>query len=224
MVRRGIKVSSVTKSTLRVGPRYQVCFGIYPIHFNQLKDWSRRRKTSGWTVNSSARAGDVALFYMQRPFTGIVATGEFAGPANKTTRGPWPGKFMAPVGSIKMLPCPIQLKDLKLEMSEWGWLKYPRRSTTVPAELEPKMTSLLQDFSAKPTARGSEMPHPRGIPAEIMEKVFKRDGGRCRNCGASTNIQFDHILPWSKGGTSLSVDNVQVLCISCNAKKSDRFV
>jgi len=203
---------------------YQVCFGFYPVHFNQLRDWSRRRLTDDWTVNSSAKSGDVALFYMQRPFTAIVATGTFAGPARQVSQGPWRGLYMAPVGKIKMLPCPIQRKDLMLELPEWGWLRYPRRSTTVPTKYSKAIRALLDEFSIRPPARGSDMPHPRGIPASTMEIVFKRDRGRCVKCGATTNIQFDHILPWSKGGTSLSAANIQLLCITCNSRKSDRFL
>jgi hypothetical protein len=34
--------------------------------------------------------------------------------------------------------------------------------------------------------------------------VWKRDKGSCVLCGSTKNLHFDHILPFSKGGTSLS--------------------
>lgn len=59
----------------------------------------------------------------------------------------------------------------------------------------------------------------RYIPAAIKARVRARDGGKCRNCGSTDGLQFDHIYPWSKGGTSKSADNIQLLCASCNLRK-----
>jgi 5-methylcytosine-specific restriction endonuclease McrA len=51
--------------------------------------------------------------------------------------------------------------------------------------------------------------------------VWKRDGGKCRICDANDELHFDHILPFSKGGTSLTVENVQLLCARHNIQKRD---
>jgi len=59
------------------------------------------------------------------------------------------------------------------------------------------------------------------IPREIKQLVFDRDNGRCVKCKSSQNLQFDHDFPYSLGGTSLSPDNIQILCIKCNTKKSN---
>lgn len=64
----------------------------------------------------------------------------------------------------------------------------------------------------------------RVIPSYVKQEVFIRDGGKCVMCGSSDNIHFDHILPYSKGGTSLSVDNVQILCARHNLSKSDKII
>ncbi len=63
----------------------------------------------------------------------------------------------------------------------------------------------------------------RKIPSHVMQEVFKRDHGRCRQCGATDNLHFDHILPWSKGGTSSIVENIQLLCARHNLKKGARL-
>ncbi len=63
----------------------------------------------------------------------------------------------------------------------------------------------------------------RIIPTAIKLAVWKRDGGRCVQCGATDELHFDHDLPWSKGGTSFSVDNVQLLCMRHNLKKSAKI-
>lgn len=65
--------------------------------------------------------------------------------------------------------------------------------------------------------------HSRVIPSAVKAEVWKRDNGKCVNCGSSTNLHFDHIIPYSKGGTSLSVKNIQILCINCNLAKRDKI-
>jgi transposase len=39
---------------------------------------------------------------------------------------------------------------------------------------------------------------------------------------ADEDIHFDHIIPWSKGGPT-EENNIQLLCGTCNRKKSDKF-
>jgi hypothetical protein len=64
----------------------------------------------------------------------------------------------------------------------------------------------------------------RIIPTAVKLAVWKRDGGRCVKCGATTELHFDHDLPWSKGGTSFSVENVQLLCMRHNLEKSAHII
>lgn len=67
------------------------------------------------------------------------------------------------------------------------------------------------------------MEHTRVIPSEVKRDVWKRDGGRCRACGAIDNLHFDHIIPFSRGGTSVRSENVQLLCARHNLEKRDRI-
>ncbi len=66
-------------------------------------------------------------------------------------------------------------------------------------------------------------PRSRVIPTEIKRIVWERDEGKCVLCGASDEIHFDHDLPFSKGGTSITADNVKILCARHNLKKSDKI-
>ena len=65
--------------------------------------------------------------------------------------------------------------------------------------------------------------HTRLIPSEVKKEVWKRDGGRCVMCGETKNLHFDHDLPFSKGGTSISAKNVRLLCMKHNLQKSARI-
>lgn len=71
---------------------------------------------------------------------------------------------------------------------------------------------------------GRDLPHNRIIPSAVKQEVWKRDGGQCVQCGSEENLHFDHIVPFSKGGTSLLAANIQLLCAKHNLEKSARMV
>ena len=63
----------------------------------------------------------------------------------------------------------------------------------------------------------------RLIPSAVKLAVWKRDKGRCVRCGSSENLHFDHVIPYSKGGSSLVAENIQLLCAKHNLLKRDRI-
>lgn len=65
--------------------------------------------------------------------------------------------------------------------------------------------------------------HNRMIPSHVKLEVWKRDGGKCVTCGSKDNLHYDHILPFSKGGSSLIASNIQLLCARHNLAKSDKI-
>ena len=64
----------------------------------------------------------------------------------------------------------------------------------------------------------------RLIPTSVKLAVWKRDGGKCVICSATDELHFDHDVPWSKGGTSITEENVQLLCARHNLQKHDNIV
>jgi hypothetical protein len=75
----------------------------------------------------------------------------------------------------------------------------------------------------KSQRNANEIDHDRLIPTVVKLEVWKRDKGKCVLCGSKENLHFDHILPFSKGGTSLLPENIQLLCVRHNLEKRDRI-
>lgn len=62
----------------------------------------------------------------------------------------------------------------------------------------------------------------RSISQSVKDAVWRRDGGKCAKCGSSHKLEFDHIIPFSLGGSN-TYRNIQLLCESCNRSKHARL-
>lgn len=82
----------------------------------------------------------------------------------------------------------------------------------------------ITDKTEEAKSEIEDLDHTRMIPTNIKLEVWKRDKGKCVMCGAKDNLHFDHIIPYSKGGTSLKVENIQLLCVRHNLEKRDNIV
>jgi hypothetical protein len=58
----------------------------------------------------------------------------------------------------------------------------------------------------------------QAIPEQVRHAVWRRDEGRCVECGSKEKLEYDHIIPWSKGGSDTE-RNLQLLCETCNRQK-----
>ena len=81
----------------------------------------------------------------------------------------------------------------------------------------------VADESIPEDVTNREVKRSRIIPASVKLEVWKRDAGKCVTCGATDELHFDHILPYSKGGTSLKPENIQLLCARHNLEKSAKI-
>lgn len=53
------------------------------------------------------------------------------------------------------------------------------------------------------------------------EELAKRNGEYCQWCGATSGLSVDHIIAVANGGGN-ELDNLQLLCRSCNSRKGAR--
>lgn len=79
-----------------------------------------------------------------------------------------------------------------------------------------KFERLRNKFSL---ARDTEPRNERtAISEEVRVAVWRRDNGRCVGCGSRDRLEYDHIIPVSRGGSS-TVRNIELLCEACNRGK-----
>lgn len=81
-------------------------------------------------------------------------------------------------------------------------------------------------FVNEPFTETTEMRRiSRYIPRVTMLRVVRRDNYTCQICGKhllDNEIEFDHKIPLSKGG-STEESNIRVTCLDCNREKSSKI-
>ncbi len=89
------------------------------------------------------------------------------------------------------------------------------RVCTDLARLSRSATKLFGNRNAQPQSRKTRSRH---IPQEEKDIVWRRDQGRCVTCGSNEKLEFDHIIPFSKGGSN-TARNIQLLCEQCKSEE-----
>lgn len=95
---------------------------------------------------------------------------------------------------------------------------------------------ISQKKDKKERQKASKNDAPRVPDDELKDRVWRRDQGMCQAnwridssfdknsgdiCGSNENLEFDHIVPYSKGGKT-TYRNLQLLCQRHNRMKSNR--
>jgi hypothetical protein len=71
--------------------------------------------------------------------------------------------------------------------------------------------SIIQNLRLDPDKRVA-------IPAKVKRAAWVRDQGKCCRCGSRDRLEYDHIIPVTKGGSNTE-RNVELLCEDCNRSK-----
>jgi hypothetical protein len=85
-----------------------------------------------------------------------------------------------------------------------------------------KLTIAKKNDESKRTTN-SEIEHNRLIPSHVKLVVWERDKGKCVECGRTDNLHFDHVIPFSKVGSSSDENNIQLLCAKHNLSKHNKI-
>ena len=97
---------------------------------------------------------------------------------------------------------------------DYAHVKSPSEDT-IAVELASAALNMLSPPEAPNKSEGRQ-----GIPSEVRREVWRRDGGKCVKCGSRENLEYDHIIPVSKGGSN-TARNIELLCEACNRSKND---
>ncbi len=101
------------------------------------------------------------------------------------------------------------------------WFEHYRSLTAELTEIwyQPsgKLESIKEQMKQRRAPKAS-----RHITQAVKDSVWRRDKGICTQCGSNRNLEFDHIIPYSKKGSN-TYRNIQILCQDCNRKKSDKL-
>jgi len=95
------------------------------------------------------------------------------------------------------------------------------RSQIVPRGSDPIYVNSLINFSIPHVTQ--DRTAREKIPPTVRDQVWRRDRGQCSRCGSRERLEYDHIIPISKGGSS-TARNVELLCESCNRQKGSSVV
>ena len=81
-----------------------------------------------------------------------------------------------------------------------------------------------RDLSQKTSRQVGAPTNPRHVPASVKRHVIDRDGGRCtftsadgHRCHETVGLEFEHKVPFARGGSSVDLKNIELLCCSHNA-------
>jgi hypothetical protein len=79
----------------------------------------------------------------------------------------------------------------------------------------------LQKIYGSTTNEAKSIKRPR-IPESVRIEVWRRDSGTCVKCDSREKLEYDHIIPISKGGGN-TARNIELLCEKCNRSKSNKI-
>ena len=114
---------------------------------------------------------------------------------------------------------------------DWGVLYNKYHSNTPPYanEMANDIFNTAKDEISNPKgvyeavlAKDVKYIHARAFDKKDKHWAYTKQAGICPYCHKhfeESEMQGDHIKPWSKGGMT-ERDNLQMLCIECNSKKS----
>ncbi len=173
-----------------------------------------------WTAPKDAKPGDVALFYVAKPYSMIRAIGRTDTLAQEGVPGNWTTSekgFFARYADIELLPQPLTLQKIRTRFPTWARWNNLRgvRIHIVPMDYRRPLAKIIADDN--PSARallspwlpaGMAVPKPddhtferelvtvrrRLRDSDFGKRVRKRSKGQCCACSSGTDYEKLGIL------------------------------
>jgi Holliday junction DNA helicase RuvB len=108
---------------------------------------------------------------------------------------------------------PLDVLNRLRHVRDYAHVKGDRKITLEVAEAALKMLASSDEPEDSRASRDA-------IPSEVRREVWRRDEGKCVKCGSRSNLEYDHIIPVSRGGSN-TARNIELLCEACNRAKGD---
>lgn len=119
------------------------------------------------------------------------------------------------------------LKDMEVEPSVICWGTYFNRFGSWQKALEEFIKHINSADKIQYEENINIKKSRKSINNSLRYDVMKRDSFKCQYCGKSpandvgVELQIDHILPVSKGGTN-EIENLKTICKDCNIGKFNK--
>ncbi|MBQ8206393.1 MAG: GreA/GreB family elongation factor [Bacilli bacterium] len=125
----------------------------------------------------------------------------------------------------------IQSNTQRYNANTKEWYEDSPNKTTFYKELSPEEVlfriEVLAKYNFEMTEYQYNCENQRSLMTpELRQEIILRDSSTCQICGKKCqpyDIEIDHIQPISKGGKTTK-SNLQVLCVSCNRSKSNKWL
>lgn len=142
--------------------------------------------------------------------------------------------FKAVIKWVKDTFTNVSNSRLKLmKGQDWGGLYNKYKDTRFdPKQLESRIIELIDDDEVESkkgiylyllTGQEKHL-NLRAFTPKDIQKMYQRQGGICLMCKEHfelSQMDADHMIPWSKGGKT-NLENGQMLCRTCNQRKSGK--
>lgn len=137
------------------------------------------------------------------------------------------GKFSEAIKAYKKGIAKAEIVQVYEKIITGVWCDHGKYELIDAKKIESGNRKVFRFFlkpSGKVLFNNPTLKQTRVIPTSVKVAVWKRDHGQCVICGKKDNLHFDHDVPYSKGGSSITEKNVKLLCARHNLQKSDKIM
>lgn len=128
-------------------------------------------------------------------------------------------KFDFTTDAISSIINASEKRSLSLKAVTRNVIDFLRMKDPDKTALHLEDVSYYLDFCGVPEKTSAQILRSRRISDEVKLEVWRRDEGKCVICSSQEWLEYDHVIPFSKGGSN-TARNIQLLCESCNREKS----